>query len=117
MSGNRRNRIARVAAARDSAGDTPTRRAWVTYWCTRDSRNSIVSDIVRIWLRAPERIRILDDVHWAAFREDGTASALYGEWTLAQCERELRTVPDDDRQCVRRDGWFGVMMAFPAPAS
>lgn len=124
MSDHRRDRIARVAAARDQAGVTPLRRGYLTFWVTRDSVDGKLADEVRVWLRRPERellaIVTIDfgdargmpvevvstSVRWRARRDDG-ADACYAVWDLEHA-RKMTTLPDDDRQCVRRDGWGGV---------
>lgn len=113
----RRDRIARAARDRDEAGTTPVRQVRTTYWVTRDRwPDGTLADYVRVWLRQPNR-DVHDDGHryWLARRDAARGdytSALYVEWDLKTCERELGTTPDDERQCIRRD-CAGGLAVFP----
>lgn len=99
---DRRDRIAHVAQAKAQGGRT----AYSTYWATRNRINGVLANEVQIWLREPQPIRSTanpGDVYWYA----GEAS-LWSTWSLEECAKNMRTYPDDERQCLRREGWGGV---------
>lgn len=76
-------------------------QGYATYWLTRSKRDGELSPHVDIWTRRPERVRFDDgDSFWMAAHPDGTG-AHYGRWTTQQCLFEIRTYPEDDRQCIR----------------
>lgn len=72
-----------------------------TYWISRDSEPETgkLSHIVKIWLSKPRRIQWDVGAIWSNFPAD-----YYGSWTLDECQYHVRTVPDDDRQCIRVEG-------------
>lgn len=104
-------------------------RKGVTFWVTRDMWCGRVADRVRVWLREPRLTSywfesMLDDrpkmagrcVTWSAAFElgEGGASALYCEWPLEACRRIVGTVPDDERQAIRKEGHAGLAIG-PLP--
>lgn len=112
-----------MAAHRDAAGATALRRGYLTYWVTRDSVGGVALDKVRVWIREPRRAQfkpwperaLAGSVRWYASLEDvgdgspiGSRSALYAEWSLDECRLNTGTIPDDDRQCLRKEGVSGV---------
>lgn len=105
VSSSRKDRIRRVADSRAQA--KPAR--WLTFWVTRDRVCGQLAEIVRVWLREPRMVRCDDgDVFWYAALENGE-SAIYADWTLDVCRHELHTLPDDERQVLRKNGNAGVM--------
>jgi len=90
------------------------KNGFATYWCTRSTRDGVLTDYVDVWLARPHRVRLIDDgsldddgidrrndVFWMATFPNGD-SAHYGRWTLAQAHMEVRNgIPQDDRQCLR----------------
>lgn len=83
-----------------------------TYWVTRDSSwDETLSNHVKIWLARPQRVVDAKyGVYWYA-----DANAFYAEWVIDVSG--LRTIPDDNRQCVRYEGdqlWQAGMSVLPA---
>lgn len=85
-----------------STTGTQTPRGTYTYWLTRDSdfRTGRASDRVKVWLAKPDLERVGVGVKWTTAGDDD----LYCEWTLAECYWHAKTVPDDDRMCIRVEG-------------
>jgi hypothetical protein len=87
---------------------------------TRDREvGGALSSTVRAWLAQPSRWSHLEaatgQVYWATGRDED----LYQDWPLEDAQRFARTIPDDDRQCVRVEGDLirgSADDARPAPA-
>lgn len=91
---DRSQRIKSVAANRE--------RSYYTFWTSRDRIAGALADITRVWLRAPIMIRASDgDAYWVASHDDGT-SAHFADWTLETCRRQIGTIPDDERQVLKK---------------
>lgn len=107
-------RIQSVEAARRAAAA----HGAVTFWVTRDMWCGKVSDRARVWLREPKFTSYRFEsvmsgtrgrcVTWSAAFEGGEDSALYCEWTLEICAKVVGTIPDDERQAVRKEGPAGL---------
>jgi hypothetical protein len=75
-----------------------------TIFVTRDSDpvTGELSPRVDAWFASPKRLVVGDRgaLWWPPRGLDDRA----GVWTLEVCRRHAKTVPDDDRQCLRIEG-------------
>jgi hypothetical protein len=101
---SRKQRIAEVAAKK------PPSKPVATFWITRDSDAvGHLSEFVDVWLARPVREPLSNGVGcvWTCrdvervFVSDGDVPARCATWTLSVCMRTVRTIPEDDRQCIR----------------
>ncbi len=74
-----------------------------TLFVTRDSdpRTGRLLDHVDAWFQKPDRIPNGCGAAWYA---PGGLSERAGIWPLSLCRKHARTIPDDDRQCLRIEG-------------
>ncbi len=71
---------------------------YVTYWMTRNSSQGLISSIVDVWTKRPDRTYSDGEVVWINYME----GAYWGRWTLDQAYAQVRGgVPDTDRECLR----------------
>ena len=73
-----------------------------TYWLTRDTEpdTAQLSPRVRVWLARPSR----KDAGRGRVWSTPDMGDLYGEWSIDEARYHAGTYPDDDRQCIRREG-------------
>ena len=95
----RRKAVAEAQGARLDAGTSGISTGKVAFYVTRAVHHGVLRDDVQVWLTKPDRLAVLDDVHWLGTREDGMSS-LADTWSLERCAREIGTRPDDARQCI-----------------
>lgn len=86
-----------------TSGSPSPKRHLYTFWGTRDSDpdTGALSPFVKVWLARPAWRRDGAGTVW-----DTSASVfdLYCEVDLVTFTKMARTVPDDDRQCIRVEG-------------
>jgi hypothetical protein len=73
------------------------------FWLTRDKRMGVLSDLVEVWLVKPDLHRFDDgDVMWLPNLEHvDTEDTHFAEWSLDKCRKEVYTVPDSERECIK----------------
>lgn len=68
-------------------------------WLTRDSYGDALEDFVDVWEAVPNRHAFEFFVEWLDF---GGGLGLHVESiSLAEAKIRFRTVPDNDRECIR----------------
>ncbi len=72
------------------------------YWITRDSYGGVVEDVVDVWIAPPER---RDDylggfIEWLDDSPEGIQFHVQS-MSVEDAKERFRTVPDNDRECVR----------------
>lgn len=70
---------------------------FIEVWITRDSNEHGVFDHVDVWNTRPQRYTDLDGAYWLADRDEDRIARV----RLERAALRFRTLPDDDRQCVR----------------
>lgn len=75
-----------------------------TLWVTRDSdpETGRLSNHVEAWFVRPARLR--SGARGALWFSRGGMADRAARWSLADCRLYARTVPDDDRMCLRIEG-------------
>jgi hypothetical protein len=73
-----------------------------TYWVTRNTVEGVIANTVEIWIARPERMLFEDgDVMWmGSLSKIDEESAWYDEWTIANCLKQCRVIPDTDREVI-----------------
>lgn len=86
----------------------------MTFWISRDrNADGSLSAFVDVWLVLPQRVlfeggvgsyyRVPEpyDPNSLVQSGAGLVKAHYGTWTIPQCLKEIRVIPDDDLQVIR----------------
>lgn len=93
-----------MAKPKSSSTPAPARPRAYTLWVTRDSdpETGALSDHVEAWFVKPTRLR--NGERGAMWYSAGGMADRAARWSLATCRQHARTVPDDDRMCIRIEG-------------
>ena len=73
------------------------------YWLTRNKCMGILSELVEVWLVKPDLHRFEDgDVMWLPPLDVvDTEETYFAEWSLEKCRKEVYTLPETERECLK----------------
>lgn len=69
----------------------------IEVWITRDSLDGVPLASVDVWSVQPDRFTDDEGAFWVAMADEDRLARV--EW--ASAVKRYRTLPDDDRQCIR----------------
>jgi hypothetical protein len=92
-----------IPLLRVSSSMTTTTVPKTTYWVTRDSSPETGEPYqeAKVWLSAPNRYTVGNGAFWLG---PNLELDHFATWALVFCQKQIYTIPDDDRQSIRVEG-------------
>jgi hypothetical protein len=72
-----------------------------TYWLTRDSDGTGLSELVDVWTQRPTRVNLFGG--GTAWLHEGITGVehRFAQWTLTETRLQCHVVPDTSLECIR----------------